>query len=211
VKPAKSTTARGYGWSHQQRRKGLARTVALSGAICQRSGGAINPGDLWDLDHKNDRTGYVGGEPPPLQSVRWRTPGEHRASPADQAGLVGGGRWPRLKGKLFAVANKRRIVVDEASKLIGLGVGFVVLVRGFRRGWKLARVRTQLQDVDGRLRSVDWSYANRVRTQLPGLETRLRSMDSSHANRMRTQLQDIDARLRAVDWSYANLIRTSRP
>jgi hypothetical protein len=87
------------------------------------------------------------------------------------------------------VANNRRIVVEEVSKLIGLGAGFVVLIHGFRRGWKLARVRTQLQDVDGQLRSVDWSYANR----------------------MRTQLQDIDARLRSVDWSYANLIRTSRP
>lgn len=109
------------------------------------------------------------------------------------------------------MANKARIVVEEVSKLTGLGVGFVVLIHGFRRGWKLARTRTQLQDVDVLLRSVDWSYANRVRTQLQGLETRLRSVDSSHANRMRTQLQDIDARLRSVDWSYANLIRTPRP
>jgi uncharacterized protein YjbI with pentapeptide repeats len=108
------------------------------------------------------------------------------------------------------MANDARIVVGEVSKLIGAGVGFAVLIQGFRRGWKLARVRTQLQDLDGRLRSVDWSYANRATTQLEGLEARLRSVDSLHANRMRAQLQDIDARLRAVDWSYANLIRTSR-
>ena len=99
---------------------------------------------------------------------------------------------------------------EEVSKLIGAGVGFAVFIHGFRSGWKLARVRTQLQDLDARLRSVDWSYANRVRTELQGLEARLRSVDSSHANRMRTLLQDIDARLRSLDWSYANLVRTSR-
>jgi hypothetical protein len=129
--------------------------------------------------------------------------------------------WPsRGKAALLPLQKKEscslwrtsaRIVVGEVSKLIGGGVGFAVLIQGFRRGWKLARVRTQLQDLDGRLRSVDWSYVNRARTQLQGLEARLRSVDSLHANRMRAQLQDIDARLRAVDWSYANLIRTSRP
>ena len=45
------------------------------------------------------------------------------------------------------------------SRALGYSLGLVVFLVGFRRGWKLAQVRTQLQDLEARLRSVDWSYA----------------------------------------------------
>lgn len=97
------------------------------------------------------------------------------------------------------------------NRAIGYGVGLVVLIDGFRRGRKLAQVRTQLQDLEARLRAVNWSQADQMRTQLGDLEARLRAVNPSYANRVRTQLQDLEARLRSVDWSYANFMRTTRP
>jgi len=97
------------------------------------------------------------------------------------------------------------------SRAIGYGVGWIVFLVAFHRGWRLTKVRTQLQDLEARLRGVDWSEANQTRTQLQGLEARLRSVDRSYANRVRTQLEDLEARLRAVDRSYANLLRTAHP
>jgi hypothetical protein len=114
------------------------------------------------------------------------------------------------------VANKCKIMVGgeklpSMTRAIGYSVGWVVFIVAFYRGWKLARVKTQLQDLDARLRSVDWSEANQARTQLQDLEARLRSVDRSYANRVRTQLEDLEARLRSVDRSYANLLRTAQP
>jgi phosphate uptake regulator len=97
------------------------------------------------------------------------------------------------------------------TRTIGYSVGWVVFIVAFYRGWKLAKVRTQLQDLEARLRSVDWSEASQARTQLQDLEARLRSVDRAYANRVRTQLQDLEARLHSVDRSYANLLRTVQP
>jgi hypothetical protein len=55
-----STTSRGYGDSHQQRRKRLAPLVAAGLAICVRCRQAIEPGIAWALDHRDDRRGYLG-------------------------------------------------------------------------------------------------------------------------------------------------------
>ena len=97
------------------------------------------------------------------------------------------------------------------SRAIGYSLGWFVFLVAFHRGWKLAKVRTQLGDLETRLRSVDWSDANQARTQLRDLEARLQSVDRSRADRVRTQLEDLEARLRSVDRSYANFRRTVQP
>lgn len=47
----RSTTARGYGTSHQRLRARLARDVAAGRAVCARCGQPIVPGSAWDLGH----------------------------------------------------------------------------------------------------------------------------------------------------------------
>jgi hypothetical protein len=54
------TSVRGYGNSHQLRRKAVAVDVASGDAICARCGRLIVPGEPWDLDHSDDRTSYLG-------------------------------------------------------------------------------------------------------------------------------------------------------
>jgi hypothetical protein len=60
VKPKGSTTQRGYGADHQRRRKMLAPLVAAGLMKCARCGVRILPNQPWDLDHTDDRTGYLG-------------------------------------------------------------------------------------------------------------------------------------------------------
>jgi hypothetical protein len=54
-----STTARGYGNYHQQMRKYLISTFQ-PGQPCPRCQEPINTGDPVDLDHTDDRAGYIG-------------------------------------------------------------------------------------------------------------------------------------------------------
>jgi hypothetical protein len=57
------TSARGYGWSHQKLRKQVAQVVEAGAARCARCGGAIMPGEFWDLGHHDlDRSQYTGPE-----------------------------------------------------------------------------------------------------------------------------------------------------
>lgn len=56
----RSTTARGYGHMHQQRRKQWALRVASGTVVCARCGELIEPGEPWDLDHAVDRRVYLG-------------------------------------------------------------------------------------------------------------------------------------------------------
>lgn len=61
--PARSTTARGYGWRHQQECAKHAPLVAAGRAICWRCRRLIAPGEPWDLGHHDiDRTRYMGPE-----------------------------------------------------------------------------------------------------------------------------------------------------
>lgn len=53
-----STSARGYGARHQRLRKALAPYVV--GMPCARCGQPIKAGEAWDLDHTDDRRGYLG-------------------------------------------------------------------------------------------------------------------------------------------------------
>ena len=55
-----SRSARGYGAAHQRRRKMLAPLVAAGLMKCARCGVRITPKQAWDLDHTNDRAGYLG-------------------------------------------------------------------------------------------------------------------------------------------------------
>ena len=55
-----STTARGYGAPHQRLRRAIAVQVDAGQALCTRCGQLIEPGSAWDLDHTDDRSGYLG-------------------------------------------------------------------------------------------------------------------------------------------------------
>jgi len=59
-KQRRSTNARGYGVVHQKTRKRWAPLVAAGDVKCARCGQLIRPGEPWDLDHADDRKGYIG-------------------------------------------------------------------------------------------------------------------------------------------------------
>jgi len=56
----RSTSARGYGHVHQSLRKRWTLKVATGTVLCARCGEPITPWDAWDLDHSDDRSGYLG-------------------------------------------------------------------------------------------------------------------------------------------------------
>lgn len=55
-----STTARGYGVAHQAERKRWETVVKQGDAVCTRCQKPLAPDDPFDLDHTDDRTGYLG-------------------------------------------------------------------------------------------------------------------------------------------------------
>ena len=52
--------ARGYTNAHVARRRQLEPLVATGQASCCRCGQLIQPGQPWHLDHRDDRSGYLG-------------------------------------------------------------------------------------------------------------------------------------------------------
>lgn len=61
-----NTTARGYGWTHQQLRRRWQRVIDAGNGICWRCEKPIPPGAPWHLGHDdNDRSIYRGPEHPP--------------------------------------------------------------------------------------------------------------------------------------------------
>jgi hypothetical protein len=59
--PAKRTQReRGYGYHHKQLRKRWAKIVNAGGVDCARCLQPILPSQRWDLDHEDDRNGYLG-------------------------------------------------------------------------------------------------------------------------------------------------------
>ena len=57
---AGATKARGYTGLHRRLRDRWAKIVEAGGVNCARCGEPIEPGSKWDLDHTDDRTGYIG-------------------------------------------------------------------------------------------------------------------------------------------------------
>jgi hypothetical protein len=55
-----TTTQRGYDGSHRAVRRQWETAVANGMAVCPRCGTLIQPGELWDLDHDDNRTTYRG-------------------------------------------------------------------------------------------------------------------------------------------------------
>lgn len=51
---------RGYGSTHDARRRQVKPLVDSGNAVCSRCGDPISPREQWHLDHTDDRTGYLG-------------------------------------------------------------------------------------------------------------------------------------------------------
>ena len=58
--PKKKTTQRGYGATHKQTRRMWQRMIEAGEAYCARCSLPIVSGQPWDLDHSDDRLGYLG-------------------------------------------------------------------------------------------------------------------------------------------------------
>jgi hypothetical protein len=80
VRRRQSTTARGYGWTHQLARKRWARLVNAGLVDCARCGYMIDPSEPWDLGHVDgDRSRYAGPEHRRCNRAtasRWRLPND---------------------------------------------------------------------------------------------------------------------------------------
>jgi len=62
-----SSSARGYGYQHQQLRTWWTPIVQAGGVLCHAKtcimpSRTITPGELWDLGHTEDRTRWTGPE-----------------------------------------------------------------------------------------------------------------------------------------------------
>jgi hypothetical protein len=55
-----STVEKGYGAEHRRLRKQWEVRVAAGGVRCSRCNEPILPGEPFDLDHDQDRSGYLG-------------------------------------------------------------------------------------------------------------------------------------------------------
>jgi hypothetical protein len=55
-----TSAERGYGYAHRKARKEWKVLVEAGGVSCARCSQPIEPGTPWDLDHTEDRTGYLG-------------------------------------------------------------------------------------------------------------------------------------------------------
>lgn len=61
---AASTVARGYGREHVLERRRWVTLVASGTVTCSRCGRLLEPGAAFDLDHADDRSGYIGAAHP---------------------------------------------------------------------------------------------------------------------------------------------------
>lgn len=59
-RPKHSTSKRGYGYLHQQRREQLRPLVEAGMVRCARCGHMIESDERWELDHAPGKRGYLG-------------------------------------------------------------------------------------------------------------------------------------------------------
>ncbi|TFI01667.1 hypothetical protein E4A49_01100 [Micrococcus lylae] len=76
-----TTTSRGYGASHQRMREKYKPLVESGQALCARCQEPIAPGALWELDHSDDRSEYIG----PSHRTCNRRAGQAKATAARMA------------------------------------------------------------------------------------------------------------------------------
>jgi hypothetical protein len=60
MSPKGAQTLAGYGWPHQKLRAKWAKVVRAGAAVCSRCGESFGRDEPWDLDHTDDRRGWLG-------------------------------------------------------------------------------------------------------------------------------------------------------
>jgi len=74
VSDDRTTAEKGYGWAHQQERERWAPKVKTGRVRCSRCTEPIGPREPWDLDHTDDRKGYLGPAHRRCNRGGWRPP-----------------------------------------------------------------------------------------------------------------------------------------
>lgn len=114
-KPPGATNRNGYGANHQARRRQLAPHVATGEVACARCGQPIQPGQAWDLDHTDDRTGLLG---PSHRSCN-RAAGAHKMN----AARVRAGESPYRWSQRWSDDPPAGTIVFGHERVIYLGNG----------------------------------------------------------------------------------------
>jgi hypothetical protein len=88
-----------YGGDHQAIRRAVAPYAA--GAVCVRCGRPVLPGEAWDLDHRDDRAGYLGVA--------------HRRCNRSAGGRLGAARQKAHKERIKAMVTEVALGIEVAE------------------------------------------------------------------------------------------------
>jgi len=83
--------------THRNMRAAIAATVNVGLEMCARCGNQIKRGDKWDLDHADDRLGYLGAS---HASCNRSAGARHGGAGGASKNLSGGDSPPHLAAKL---------------------------------------------------------------------------------------------------------------
>ena len=100
-----STAARGYGPGHEARRRKVDPLVQTGTVPCARCGELIEKNEPWDLDHRDDRRGYLG-------------PSHARCNRSTRGGSRASGSWRGLLDALEVTYRPTREGADR-DRLLG--------------------------------------------------------------------------------------------